>query len=252
MNIDFDEEIKIFKTNFNDLEKILKNKCKYYHIYNADKLSYYESYNKLSKFDNLIKYNKHIFNELGKIRNYIMHDNTEHYTYPICPSPDYNILLTNIINKIKKPPLVYNSSMCTKSETMYYKKLTDNIYETIQTMSNKNYTYVPILDEQRKIIGVFSANVLLDKIKQKNGITVGKETTFKEIISEIKIENHSMEKFPFISKKVNIYDVKAKFEEYFSNDKIIGCLFITNNGEKSEEILGMITAWDVLGNTNNI
>ncbi len=73
-------------------------------------------------------------------------------------------------------------------------------------------------------------------------------TVFSYIQNSLRIENHSMEDFVFISKNRTIYDVEELFKNYFSQNKRLGCIYITEHGKKNKEIRGMLTAWDVLGN----
>ena len=68
-----------------------------------------------------------------------------------------------------------------------------------------------------------------------------------EFEKALKVENHSMEEFKLIPRDMNIFDVQELFNNYFSNNKVLGCVFVTEHGKKDENILGMFTAWDVLG-----
>ena len=62
------------------------------------------------------------------------------------------------------------------------------------------------------------------------------------------MDNHTTEEFMFISRNKNIYDVEDIFKNYFQRKKRLGCVFITEHGKSNENILGMLTAWDILGN----
>lgn len=129
---------------------------------------------------------------------------------------------------------------------MYCKNLNDDINSTIKDMIEKVYTHIPII-ENNILKGVFSESTLLDIINKDKGIIIDKSTQFKEIEEFLKIENHTSEEFIFISKNKNIYDIEEMFKNYFSKKKKIGCIYITENGKSTERILGMTTAWDILG-----
>lgn len=101
--------------------------------------------------------------------------------------------------------------------------------------------------ENNKLVGIFSENTLLDIVRLEQGIVLDEDTNFSIIRDALKIENHSIENFEFISRKRNIYDIEDLFKDYFSSHKRMGCVYITENGKKEENILGMLTAWDVLG-----
>ena len=89
---------------------------------------------------------------------------------------------------------------------------------------------------------------MLDIVRLESGLILDEKTSFYSIREALKIENHSMEKFEFISRRRNIYDIEELFKNYFSVHNRIGCVYITEHGRKDENIIGMLTAWDVLGN----
>ena len=201
----------------------------------------------LSLKNSVVKRYKNELNLIRTVRNINTHQRNDKYGYVVCPNPEMNVRLRNIIDEINNPPTIYNSNMCIKRNSIYCKTLNDDISSTIKDMVEKVYTHIPII-ENNVLIGVFSESTLLDIIKKDNGIIVDENTQFKEIKEYLKIENHSAEDFIFISKNKNIYDIEEIFKKYFLRRKRIGCVYVTEHGKKSESILGMFTAWDVLGN----
>ena len=244
-NINFEEEGDKFLNLFKQLEKAIEEECQKVGIETYHKeISYL--INKLSEKNNIVKKHKNELDLIREVRNTNTHNIIGKSKYVVYPSPEINIRLENIIDEIKKPPMIYDSSICIKRQAMYCRTLKDSIYDTIKEMTKKLYTHVPIL-ENEKLVGIFSENTLLDIVNIESGIIIDEMTSFSDIKNAIKIENHSMEDFEFISRRKNIYDVENMFKDYFSRNKRLGCVYITQNGNKNENILGMLTAWDVLG-----
>lgn len=245
-NVNFEEEADKLISLFKELEEVIKNECKRYAIDTNEKnISFL--INELSKKSNIVKRNKDDLDLIRNVRNINVHQQIEKYKYVIYPNPEINKKLEKIINEIKNPPKIYDSKICIKRSNMYCRSLSDGVYETIEEMTEKLYTHIPII-ENGKLIGVFSENTLLDIVKRDNGIIIDENTTFNDIKENLKIENHTREEFKFISKRKNVYDVEDMFKNYFGQHKRIGCIYITENGKENENILGMLTAWDVLGN----
>ena len=242
--VDFDKEILEFKSLFNELEKAIKKRCESFGV----KEDFYKnSINKLKENnDPIIRKFYYSFIEVGEIRNFVIHNNTKKYSSPICPSPDYKNIIKDLTKELKEPKKIINSKMCIKIDKIYTRSLNDNLEETIKEMIKNMYTHIPIIKEG-KVIGVFSENTLLDIINKNGGIITDKNTKIGDYSNEIKITNHSLEVFPFISKDTTIYEVENIFENYFKDNKRTGCVFVTNSGKENEKILGMLTAWDVLG-----
>lgn len=245
-NVDFKKETDKFIDLFKELEQVIKTECEKNGI-RTENENIGNLINLLSKKNSLIRNYKRDLDLIRDVRNINSHKKDDNYKYVVCPSPDINIRLENIINEIKKPPLISESKIMIKWNDIYKREITDNIFETIKTMSEKVYTFVPIL-EDKKFIGVFSENVLLDVIKRDEGIILDENTDFSKFKEILKVQNHSMEQFKFISRNTNIYDAQNLFNNYFTNDKVLGCIFVTEHGNESESVLGMFTAWDVLGN----
>ena len=60
------------------------------------------------------------------------------------------------------------------------------------------------------------------------------------------IHNHSCEYFDFISINEKLFDAKEYFNHSIKNDKRLALLFVTKNGKDNQEILGLLTPWDLL------
>lgn len=231
---------------FKELEEVIRNKCNTVGI-NTDGVKTDLLIRNLSDRNNIVKRYKEELLAIKEIRNLNTHNRNDSYKYFVCPNPEINNRLKKIIEEIKNPPKIINSNMCIKKKDMYYKTLNDTIIETIKDMIINLYTHIPII-ENNVLQGVFSENTLLDIVNKDSGIIIDENTTFSSLAEAIKIENHSMEDFVFISKYKTIYDVEDLFKDYFRRNKRLGCIYITEHGNKNEEILGMLTAWDVLGN----
>ena len=244
--VNFTEEGDKLTNLFKELEEIIRNKCRIVGI-NTEMSSIDILIKKLAEKNSVVKRYKDELDIIRTVRNINTHQRNEEYGYVVCPNPEMNIRLRNIIDEINNPPTIYNSNMCIKKSEIYYKTLQDNVGSTIKDMVEKVYTHIPII-EDNVLIGVFSESTLLDIVNKNEGIIVDENTKFEEIEEFLKIKNHTSEEFIFISKDKNIYDIEEIFKDYFSRKKRIGCVYITENGKQSESILGMLTAWDVLGN----
>lgn len=244
--VNFTEEGNKLVDLFKELEEVIRKKCNSVGI-KTDNVPIDSQIKELSKKNSVVRRYQDELLIIKQVRNINTHQRNDKYGYVVCPNPDMNIKLKSIVDEINNPPTIYNSNMCIKRQNMYCKTLNDTIEATIKDMVDKIYTHIPIL-ENGIVIGVFSESTLLDIVNVESGIVVDKNTKFSDILEYLKIENHSTEDFIFISRNKNIYDVEDIFKDYFVRKKRLGCVYITENGKPSESILGMLTAWDILGN----
>lgn len=245
-NVNFKKEGDRFIRLFKEFEGILDAECEKAKI-SITGLKTEDKIKALVSKNSIIRNNKKILDLMRRARNVDSHELDGRYEYVVCTSPEINDKFESIINELKNPPFILDSKACIKRQNIYSRNLNDNIYETIKEMTNKLYTHVPIFDDG-KFVGVFSESTLLDMVNLEGVILIEEDMTFKNIKEALKVEKHSMEDFIFIPRTKNIYEVEDIFKNYFSNQKRIGCIYITANGRPGESILGMTTAWDVLGN----
>ena len=244
--VNFTEEGNKLVELFKELEEVIRKKCGLVGI-KTDNVSIDSQIKELSKKNSVVRRYQDDLLIIKQVRNINTHQRNDKYGYVVCPNPDMNIKLKSIIDEINNPPTIYNSNMCIKKQYMYCKTINDTVESTIKDMVDKTYTHVPIL-ENGIIKGVFSESSLLDIVNKESGIIIDKNTKFADILEYLKLENHSTEEFIFISRNKNIYDVEDIFKDYFTRKKRVGCVYITESGKTDESILGMLTAWDVLGN----
>ena len=244
--VNFTEEGNKLIDLFKELEEIIRKKCNVSGII-TENTTLDAQIKELSKKNSVVRKYQDELMIIKQVRNINTHQRNDKYGYVVCPNPDMNIKLKTIIDEIKNPPTIYNSNICVKRQNMYCRNIDDTIEETIKVMIEKVYTHIPIF-ENDVLVGVFSENTLLDIVNKETGILIGKDTTFRAFQDYLKIENHSSEEFKFISRNKNIYDIEDIFKDYFTRNKRLGCVYITENGKENEKILGMLTAWDIFGN----
>ena len=244
--VNFTEEGNKLIDLFKELEEIIRKKCNVSGII-TENTTLDSQIKELSKKNSVVRKYQDELMIIKQVRNINTHQRNDKYGYVVCPNPDMNIKLKTIIDEIKNPPTIYNSNICVKRQNMYCRNIDDTIEETIKVMIEKVYTHIPIF-ENDVLVGVFSENTLLDIVNKETGILIGKDTTFRAFQDYLKIENHSSEEFKFISRNKNIYDIEDIFKDYFTRNKRLGCVYITENGKENEKILGTLTAWDIFGN----
>ena len=150
--------------------------------------------------------------------------------------------MKEIISLLENPPLVTSRYI----SEMFVVDLEEKLENLIKTMNEKKISHVPVLDKDKKLVGVFSENTIFSKLSEDEIIEIGKEYKVKDYEKYIKLENHSSEYFDFIKRNEELASAQNLFNKSIKKDKKLVMLFVTENGKKTEKILGIITPWDLL------
>ncbi len=203
---------------------------------------------KLAKKSNLFRFYKNDLKEFAELRNAIVHNThfcNNRYGDVIAEPHDIVVeMYDELLEKINSPKLAKDIYRHLSDENVLIATTKTKIMNIIKAMHDKDFTCVPII-MNNKLIGVFSENVLLSLIAKK-GICDFRKLIINDILEYIQIENHQGEYFEFCKVKDNIFDLKELFQKQMLNKKRLELIFVTGNGQRNEEILGVISAWDLV------
>jgi len=198
-----------------------------------------DDYERFEKYKNMY-YSK--FEMFRYIRNNLTH-NISDGEFPIIVSKSVLDDITDIL-KMMNERITERAVMKSK---IYFATLHSKLKDVISVVCEKNYSYVPILDDEGLVIGVFSDNTLLHYIHQnKEGIIYDENTRMIEFNNLLIIDDNKNEIFKFVSKDRYVYETEKLFSEIDANGKRLGSLFVTNDGLQTQKILAMVSSWDII------
>ena len=170
------------------------------------------------------------------LRNILSHENE------ICaPTDAFLSKFLALCKAIESPFSCYD--VCTKDIDVG--KLSTPIFQAISLMEEKGITHLPILDSHQVVCGIFSRSTIFDCLLQ------GRKTAFEEtdsmydIQDNILLSNHRNESYFFVSRRMNVLSAFQLILKKKAHDKSVGLLLVTENGKKSEKLLGVITMTDL-------
>lgn len=228
------ENVNKFRELFVEFEKLTKKKL------NTNKIDTRDAIDKLKNNRITPYYKEYEFMHFCRdCRNRISHVNDD-YKY-IIYTDEFITKLERIIDQIKNPPTVYE--MSTHPVVSAYS--TDYVKKIMNEMIDKNYTHIPIYDNE-KLIGIFSEGCIFNYLMNNDNIDISNNTKFEDIKECISITN-SKELVKFVSKN-KLYDkIVNEFIENYKFGNRLSCVMVTENGKCFEKIEGIITAWDIIG-----
>jgi len=133
----------------------------------------------------------------------------------------------------------------TKLTDIHYATLDSSIENVMKAMIKHGYSHIPVLNKENQLIGVFSENTIFSIYKQDSNL-LNSILYLRDIESFLYLDNHQTKCFLLTSKDTLASQIIAKFQKRKENNKRISVIFVTNNGDIKESLIGMITPYDAL------
>ena len=182
----------------------------------------------------------------ARLRNAIIHNPYSETIDPIAePHPDIVKRYAGLKDRILNPPKVL--SIAVPAAKIYSTTMEAKALEVMRVMDKKIYAYVPVLDNNGQIIGVFSDGAVFSYLAKNGSCQVGPDAKVSEFAEFIPIDSHTGESFEFVTPKTTLAEVQDLFEHGLTERKRLGVVYITDSGLQNGQLQGMITAWDLAG-----
>lgn len=225
---------KVFMDACCEFEMAVKNK---YHLKDSE-----SAYMYLYSLPAFAIYREEI-NVIRTLRNMVAHNSIEmDGKEMISFSPSLISTLKKITHSISNPVLV-KDCMITRITSA---KLEDSMDSLTKLMKEKGLSHVPVLDENNRLLGVFSQNTLFTRYIEEKVVSKSTMETLKDYAKYLPIDKHENEAFGFISIEEDIEKAKSMFKRTRQNKKRMVMLFVSKNGQSQERVLGILTPWDVI------
>lgn len=183
--------------------------------------------------------NYYFLKTCSKIRNIISHSN---YLQPFKEfNPEYIEKLESFNARFFTPI----EKHAIKRQHISHLNWESKLNFAIKELKSKNFSCLPIL-EDGYVQGLFSKSILVDFLSEQSNCIINDELTLGDLKEFAKLELHLNKIIAFVDKDESLSSVFDMFSDYYQKgDKLI-LLFITENGNTDQRILGMYTVWDFL------
>lgn len=179
---------------------------------------------------------------IRKIRNLMVHESgiiDELFTV----SDDVINFLDELIDYLRNP--VRAKDVMTPLSKLIYGKKEDYLYYLIEKIVKDGISNIPILDEEKKVIGVFNSDVLLNLSLDK--VKVNNETKILDIMNYVKLNNQLNLRFIFVTGEYEIDVLNDYFA--FSKEqykKRLPIIFVSVSGKETTQLLGIVSPIDLI------
>ncbi|MCR5741660.1 MAG: CBS domain-containing protein [Gammaproteobacteria bacterium] len=193
------------------------------------------------RFDIIKRQNESLFALFRSIRNNLSHNTTNNLDYPVLVSSDTLKSLQRVVDLLNVKAI----DRAIKTEKVLYVKEGSTFKTVIKIMSERNVSHLPIFDRYFRVKGVISESSIIDIISTNENFN--QDMKVIDYISNFDLVNNQNERYIFMRENAYFSEAKALFDERYKNRKRLGLIFITKDGTKDSKVLGILSAYSVLG-----
>lgn len=184
-----------------------------------------------------------------EIRNLLSHNADENGEPVIVPSENMIGIMYKILDHVQKPQMAVDCG--TPKEKILFAHPNERVKDIIRSMQKQGYSHVPVRDSGR-LVGVFSAASLLIYLEGLGNMSVGDDMRIADLKDAIEFKHERSEKYVFLPADATILTVRDTFQKRRERNSRVAVVFITKDGESTQDILAMLTPWDVLRENNGV
>ncbi|WP_257391369.1 CBS domain-containing protein [Cytobacillus gottheilii] len=221
-----------FEVAYNRIDEVLKKRVNYY-----DK-RYTVLLRQGAKQHRLINAYADELEQYGRLRNAIVHEKRELGSYIAEPHPEVVARIEKIADIFTKPN--YAMTIATKKVITF--QFDDSITTVIQGINQHNYSQYPVY-RNKEFIGLLTAKDIVKWMAKYAGNHKVDLVDVKVIDILKDVKEHPI---AFADKGIDIFEVEEIYEKAHMNKTNLEAVIITENGNKNEWPLGLITAWDLI------
>lgn len=123
---------------------------------------------------------------------------------------------------------------------LYVAKMKDKVLPAMRILRDKNYSYLPIINDRKVCEEIFSSYILMSYLCL--GKTIDDSTSFENIYAAL--ENEPLiETREYLPIKSPIINAMNTFK--VTSDFHLDVVLVTEDGEADSPLLGIITVWDL-------
>ena len=177
-------------------------------------------------------------------RNLLQHQPMVRGDYPVQPSNKLIEALDALTAKVVDRKTCLD--ICVRASAVYSAGLHDSVRAAMATMRARRYSCIPIVDDCKRVIGIFSEGSIFDYLADEGIVELSDELSFGDLEGFIGLEGREGCLNLFLPHNYLVDKLVNRIEHAAGTGKRFQVAIITNSGDMSEPMQGIVTPWDVL------
>ena len=177
-------------------------------------------------------------------RNLLQHQPMIRGEYPVQPSSKLIETLDFLTEKVLERETCMD--ICVKASAVFSAKLHDSVKKAMSTMRAKHYSCVPVVDNENRVIGIFGEGSIFDYLADEGIVELSDDLKFQDLEGYIDLDGREGTMNLFLSRAYPVDKLLNRIETAADSMQRFQVAIITNTGDRSEPMLGIVTPWDVI------
>ena len=221
----------------------------YSQSYNSIFLKKYKELEKLetnepNKYNFLLRKHRNEMDTFRYMRNTLAHNLIDGYD-PFIVSSSVVSLISEYLEEVSKKAI----DIAVKDKDMIVVSYFDTLKDALLLMGNNNYSYLPIVDSDNKVLGIVSSDTIIDLLNKKEELNVSKEDKLNKYASYFNLSNKTNGIVLFFKQDIDVYELHDFVDGYQHTTHKCNLILLTTTGDKNGKLLGLLTPWDLLKNS---
>ncbi|MBR0404685.1 MAG: CBS domain-containing protein [Eggerthellaceae bacterium] len=177
-------------------------------------------------------------------RNLLQHQPMIQGEYPVEPSGKLVEMLDFLTARVLDRKTCID--VCVKANNVFSVKLQDSVKGAMATMRAKHYSCIPVVDDERRVIGIFSEGSIFDYLADEGIVELSDTLSFEDLKAYIDPDGREGVLNLFLPHNYLVDKLVNRIESAANATKRFQVAIITNTGDRSEPMQGIVTPWDVI------
>lgn len=180
---------------------------------------------------------------LREIRNILSHNAGSDGAPVVEPSSEMLRRLDEIIEYVSRPRRAV--AFGTPAEHIFSAHPNDNVFDVMRTMRKRGFSHAPVR-EKNGVIGVFSTRCVFEYLADHGLDSLNASSRVEELEEYYRLDRGTGDRYEFVPAHTSIIRVRNDFRMQKEQNRRLSAVFVTQNGSPQEELICMLTPWNVL------
>lgn len=176
-----------------------------------------------------------------EVRNLLTHNADSEGGPLVEPSQALIDQLYAIISYVQKPQPAL--MFATRADSILQAHMNDRALDIMRRMEKHGYSHAPVIEDGR-IEGVFGKHTVFAHVLE--GRRLDGATRIRDFGDGLSISGAKGQRYAFMGVRHSYLDARDAFEKTSGRNNRLAAIFITDTGDDTGRVLGMLTPWDVM------